>query len=343
MPLHASLMKRRGHDYAMPRRSQREAGEFHRIVLVPLPIPLSRARHFNGRTWKALPGLIAWTLAALLIVAAPTHGASQKLDGAESSPDPSTAEHSAVPGGIFRLRLPPWANHATYAGKPVLIHRGHALAGIPIKATPGSHSLELTGTKDSLTVTFDVVAKAYPEQHLTIQNQRMVEPLEEDLVRIRRETQRQLKQYDRFTLRKLDIAPFAKPVDGITSSPFGHRRILNGQPRNPHSGLDIAADTGTPIRAPAAGTVVLTGDLFFNGKTVFLDHGQGLVTMYCHMNAIAVREGEEVQRGAVIGEVGATGRVTGPHLHWSVSLNGNRVNPVEVMAMLNETELRAAN
>ncbi len=278
---------------------------------------------------------IALATAALLGVALPTGGWPQPLGAAHTATSPAVDQQTAVPGGIFRLPLPPWAERATFAGKPVLIYQGHAIVGIPIKARPGSHSLTLSGGENSLSLAFEVVAKTYPEQHLRIKNQRMVEPLPEDLARIREETQRQLEQYDRFTPRELDIVPFVQPVAGITSSPFGHRRILNGQPRNPHSGLDIAADTGTPIRAPAAGEVILTGELFFNGKTVFLDHGHGLVTMYCHLNAISVREGEEVRRGWVIGEVGATGRSTGPHLHWSVSLNGNRVDPVAVMALLN--------
>ncbi len=240
----------------------------------------------------------------------------------------------AVPGGIVRLRLPPGTGRVAFAGKPVLMHQGIAIVGIPMDAVPGPHELELSGTSGTRRHTFEVSAKAYPEQRITIENQRMVDPLPDDLKRIREELRRQLEQYARFTDRPLDIVPFVKPVDGVTSSPFGRRRIINGQPRNPHSGLDIAADTGTPIRAPAAGRVVMTGDLFFNGNTVFLDHGQGLVTMYCHMNAITVAEGDEIERGVVLGEVGATGRVTGAHLHWSVSLNGNRVDPVLVMAAL---------
>ena len=243
----------------------------------------------------------------------------------------------AVPGGIYQLTLPPGANRAFFQGKPVLIHGGQAIVGIPMDAVPGDYRIELSGTAGTLSHEFEVVAKAYPEQRIEIENQRMVDPLPEDLRRIREETRRQLEQYDRFTERPLDIVPFVKPVEGITSSPFGHRRILNGQPRNPHSGLDIAADAGTPIQAPAAGRVVLIGDLFFNGKTVFLDHGRGLITMYCHMNDIDVTKGDEVRRGAQIGRVGATGRVTGAHLHWSVSLNGNRVDPVLVMNALRET------
>lgn len=242
----------------------------------------------------------------------------------------------AVPGGVYLFEMPTGFDSALFQDQPVLIHGGQALVGLHIDTEPGEHELLLKGAAGSQSHRFQVTAKQYPEEHLTIANQRLVNPPESDLVRIREETARQLAQYRRFTARPLDLSPFVLPVTGRVSSVFGHRRVLNGQPRNPHSGLDLAAHAGTPIQAPAPGAVVLTGELFFNGKTVFLDHGQGLVTMYCHMDAIAVREGDEVGRGQVIGKVGATGRVTGAHLHWSVSLNGNRVDPVTVMAVLNE-------
>ena len=248
----------------------------------------------------------------------------------------SWAAAEAVPGGVYLFEMPPGFDAALFQDHPVMVHRGRALVGLHINTEPGEHELKLAGDAGTQSHRFQVTAKQYPEEHLTIANQRLVNPPESDLVRIREETARQLAQYQRFTARPLDLSPFVLPVKGRVSSVFGHRRVLNGQPRNPHSGLDLAADTGTPIHAPAPGAVVLTGELFFNGKTVFLDHGHGLVTMYCHMNAIAVAQGDEVERGQVIGEVGATGRVTGAHLHWSVSLNGNRVDPVRVMAILNE-------
>ena len=246
-----------------------------------------------------------------------------------------SAGAEAVPGGVYLFQMPAGFDTALFQERPVMIHGGKALVGLHISTEPGEYELQLKGADGSQSHRFQVIAKQYPEEHLTIANQRLVNPPESDLARIREETARQLAQYRRFTARPLDLSPFVLPVTGRVSSVFGHRRVLNGQPRNPHSGLDLAAHTGTPIHAPAPGAVVLTGELFFNGKTVFLDHGQGLVTMYCHMNAFSVAEGDEVERGQMIGEVGATGRVTGAHLHWSVSLNGNRVDPMRVMAILN--------
>ena len=135
------------------------------------------------------------------------------------------------------------------------------------------------------------------------------------------------KIFTNFRLKENIDVNFSLPSEGMVSSEFGLKRYLNGQPRSPHSGIDIAAAQGTSVYAPSDGIVSMTGDYFFNGKTVLLDHGQGLITMYCHLSKITVAQSEKIKKGAKIGEIGMTGRVTGAHLHWAVSLNNVRVNP----------------
>ena len=139
--------------------------------------------------------------------------------------------------------------------------------------------------------------------------------------------QLQLAAYQTFSARNPSNLLMELPVSGRLTSPFGLRRFFNGQERNPHTGLDLAAPQGTPVKASADGQVILVGDFFFNGKTVFLDHGQGLISMFCHLSAINVQLGQAVKRGNIVAKVGATGRATGPHLHWNISLNDTRVDP----------------
>ena len=234
-------------------------------------------------------------------------------------------------GGVAVLPLPEGAVDVTYGDEEALIVADHVIIGVALNATPGKHEVVARTTSGETTLEFEVVGKQYPEQRLTIANRRQVNPLPEDLERIERESKRSRAAYARRTPMRPNLLPFKQPVQGIYSSPFGLRRFLNDQPRSPHSGLDIAADTGTPVAAPAPGTVALTGDFFFSGNIVLLDHGGGLVTMYGHLDRIDVEEGQAVDRGDIIGTVGATGRVTGPHLHWTVSIQGNRVDPVVVM------------
>jgi len=251
---------------------------------------------------------------------------------------PTTAIPTAVPGGVLAVPVEPGSS-VKFGKADVLVEDDLAVLGLGMKTKPGNYNLTVTSPAGfDYELEFKVVFKQYPEQHLTIKNDRKVNPYAEDMDRIKSEAVAQRKQYALRTEPLGALRPFIQPTQGVVSSPFGRRRVLNGQPRNPHSGLDIAAPTGTPIVAPAPGTVSMTGDLFFNGNSVFVDHGNGLITMTCHMSEISVAEGDTVERGELLGLVGATGRVTGPHLHWNVSLNGVRVDPVQAMAALSEKE-----
>jgi murein DD-endopeptidase MepM/ murein hydrolase activator NlpD len=244
-------------------------------------------------------------------------------------------DHTPVPGGIAVVRLPADVDPASvrYEQRRVLVTRRenqpYAIVGLALGVQPGTHYLEArTLANKPLRLAFEVRDKTYETQHITIKDKSKVNPEKRDLQRIKREQKQigaDLSHWSDDTAVTLD---FLKPVDGPLSSPFGLRRYFNDQPRNPHSGLDIAAGEGTSIRAPASGTIIDTGEFFFNGNTVFIDHGQGLITMYCHMSRIDVKPGQRVAAGEVIGAVGMTGRVTGPHLHWGVSLNNARVDPM---------------
>ena len=249
----------------------------------------------------------------------------------------ANAAHAAYPGGIEIIALPADAQFATYEHRPVLMLKEPeviAIVGIALDATVGRHVLNVDSTRRGpLEIPFEVTAKKYPVQKLTIADDKMVNPPAEVLARIQRETDLMTSQYDRYSPLAASPFPMELPAVGPVSSNFGLRRILNGEPRNPHAGLDIAAPTGAPVSAPAAGTISLTGSFYFNGNTVFIDHGAGLMSMMCHLSAIDVHPGEVVSKGQRIGRVGSTGRATGPHLHWSVSMNGDRVNPSAVLAL----------
>lgn len=240
------------------------------------------------------------------------------------------ADEPAWPGGIAYLDLGPAVGDApavSFNGKRVLVMRDdgnwRAVVGVPLGAAVGRASVTLA---DGRTLSFDIEAHAYLEEHLTVA-QSYVSLSEENLARYRRE--RKLIDAALNNWRDVPVADVSlqAPVDGPRSSSFGKRRFFNNEPRNPHTGMDIAVPEGTPIAAPRDGVVSETGDYYFNGNTVFIDHGQGLVTMYCHLSEIGVEQGQLVKAGETIGLVGKTGRVTGAHLHFGTYLNGNAVDP----------------
>lgn len=242
-----------------------------------------------------------------------------------------------VPGGVAVVPTAAQAAAAYYEGERVMLaqYEGaqYAIIGLALSAKPGMHTFTLEtsdGTQETLG--FRVAAKTYTEQRLTIKNQRQVNPNAEDMVRIRAESAEMNAAFSSWDETLTPTLTLSIPVDGVRSSSFGHRRFFNDQPRAPHSGMDIAAPEGTPIHAPAEGVVRSTGNYFFNGNTIILDHGHGLISLYCHMNTIDVEVGTQVSAGELIGRVGQTGRVTGPHLHWSVNLNNTRIDPAFFLA-----------
>jgi len=247
---------------------------------------------------------------------------------------------SQVPGGVARLSLGPATKRpAAFAGEVPLLVVGDsidwtALVGIPLAAVPGDASVIVRpegGAEKQ--VAYTVAPKQYREQRLSVPPS-TVDLSPEDEARYESERAHLATVMATFT----DLRPDASlqmrvPVPGRRSSSFGLRRVFNGQSRNPHSGMDIAAGTGTPVLAPLQGRVIDTGDYFFNGGTVWLDHGGGLLTMYCHLSRVDVKVGDVLKTGEQLAAVGATGRVTGPHLHWSVMLNRAMVDPALFIAV----------
>ncbi|MGI9238514.1 MAG: peptidoglycan DD-metalloendopeptidase family protein [Woeseiaceae bacterium] len=238
--------------------------------------------------------------------------------------------HSPWPGGIAIVDVGSAERTApavTFDDRPVMVmakdERWHAVVGIPLDTN--SETLHLRVAGEDIAVALD--SRTYREQRLTVKNQSHVTPGEQQLERIgaeRKIIDTALNQFRPVASTGVDLMA---PVDGPQSSSFGLRRFFNDQPRAPHKGMDIAATTGTPVHAPKHGVVTATGDFFFNGNTVIIDHGQGFVTMYCHLSEIHVENGQTLLSGGKIGAVGATGRVTGPHLHFGAYLNGTAVDP----------------
>jgi murein DD-endopeptidase MepM/ murein hydrolase activator NlpD len=249
-----------------------------------------------------------------------------------SAPPLALPQHRATPGGVAVLALGASAERpkADRDGLPLLVVGSStawtALVGLPLATKPGRLMVNVQRGEQSQSLPVDVKPHRYAEQRLTVP-QSQVTPNAQDTARYERERAHQNRIIATVSPTAPEALLMRAPVAGPRSSSFGLRRFFNGQPRNPHSGMDIAAPTGTPVYAPLAATVVDTGDYFFNGNTVWLDHGAGLLSMMCHLSRIDVKVGDVLRAGDAFAAVGATGRVTGPHLHWSVSLNRAMVDP----------------
>jgi murein DD-endopeptidase MepM/ murein hydrolase activator NlpD len=210
------------------------------------------------------------------------------------------------------------------------------LLGVDLEQTPGEYELVIQASRADreplrCTANIKVMAGHFATESLHVQPQ-FVEPNPEQLARAKEESKHLREIFDTATPNRLWQGPFRIPLAGVSSGTnFGKRRILNGQPGSPHSGIDMPAPTGTPVFASQAGRVVLAEGLYFSGNTVVIDHGLGVYTLYGHLSKIDAKVGDLVDTNTVLGRVGATGRVTGPHLHWGLTVNRARVNPLAIV------------
>jgi len=210
--------------------------------------------------------------------------------------------------------------------------------GVDLEQAPGKYDLKLTAQLSGsepfeCSLSLSVKAGKFAVEKLTVAKQ-FVEPNPEEVARANRERQHLREIFATVTPQRLWRGTFRAPLDGARNAKnFGRRRVLNGEPGSPHSGVDFPAAAGTPIHAAQRGRVVLAEELFFSGNTVAIDHGLGVYTFYGHMESFAVTASELVEKGALLGKVGATGRVTGPHLHWGLTVNQARVNPLQLLSL----------
>lgn len=276
----------------------------------------------SRRLWLAAAGAVAAIGAGALAPAAARAAAPSVLP-----------RNRAVPGGVAVLALGAAEQRPVVmlGSQPVLVtgdpQGWHAVVGLALSLEPGPVSVQVRiAGQPARSRTIQLQPAGYAEQRLNVPR-RQVDLSPEDLARYQREREHLARVVATRSARLPASLRMRVPVPGPRSSSFGLRRIFNGQSRSPHSGMDIAAPTGTPVACPLDGQVIDTGDYFFPGRCVWLDHGSGVLSLYAHLDSIGVEAGRELAAGEVLGTVGATGRVTGPHLHWSVVLNRAYVDP----------------
>jgi murein DD-endopeptidase MepM/ murein hydrolase activator NlpD len=273
------------------------------------------------------------------------------IGGAGPAPHPgpirvSIADRSLQPGElvVFTLIVPEGTNAVTVRvfDRDVPAERidaitWRALVGIDLDVQPRTYPVVIgargAAGRTELTYELPVTAHRFPTRRLSV-NESFVNPPAGEQARIARDAQALAATWSSSAGERLWTGPFVRPVPGAANSRFGTRSIFNGQVRNPHGGGDFLSPAGTPIKAPGGGRIALARDLYFSGNTVIIDHGLGLFSLLAHLAAFEVHEGDVVKAGDIVGMVGATGRVTGPHLHWAVRATGARVDPLSVLAML---------
>ncbi len=242
-----------------------------------------------------------------------------------------------TPAGVDRVRVSAFGRAIPAA--EVEPRAWRVLIGIDLDVAPGKHTVSIGAWsgENEVETTYDLVVK--PRRFATrrlLVDEAMVNPPAAELARIQAEAAELARLWGRSATEPLWTAPFVRPVPDQANSNFGTRSIFNGERRSPHGGTDFLSPAGTPIKAPNGGRVVLARNLYFTGNTLVIDHGLGLLSLFAHLSACAVREGDMVSTGQLVGNVGATGRVTGPHLHWAVRANGSRVDALSLLAVLGQ-------
>jgi murein DD-endopeptidase MepM/ murein hydrolase activator NlpD len=290
---------------------------------------------------RALPAVFLIVLICALSPAA----ASENQEGVPPALDIRLDYRSLEPGEVLKITLRAEAGiqqaHFRFSGEKNSLCKDEesgdlfAFLGLDLELSPGSYPLNVTaqfqdGTLSTLTREIDVVSKEFPVERLRV-DPKYVTPPAEAQERIRLEAQLLRSIYAGFSPDWLGEGSFVLPTEGRVNPNFGRRRVFNDLPRSPHSGVDISSPQGTPVLASNSGRVVLTRGLYYAGNTVIIDHGLGVFSVYLHLSRMLVEEGSLVLKGAPIGEVGATGRVTGPHLHWSVRIRNSRVDPLSLL------------
>lgn len=305
----------------------------------------NRLNILRGFCWRHSAGVF---LAGTLLLAAAAQGEDCGSGVRLQLSAPSAAQgslllvtvRSAKPivevSGRWNERVVPfWLAREKEQG-PTSAEVRHALLGVDLEKPAGKYEFTVAaqmpgGAQVSCREMVEVKEGHFPTESLTVKKQ-FVEPDPEQLARAEAETRRLREIFDRVTPERLWNGPFRLPLDGeFKGANFGRRRVLNGHPGSPHTGVDFPAPTGTPVHASQSGRVVLAEPLFFSGNTVIVDHGLGIYTLYCHFSEIDAKVGETVKAGAILGKVGATGRVTGPHLHWGLTVERARVNALDIV------------
>ena len=283
-----------------------------------------RPRHSAFCAAKSQNPVVAILIAACMAINPVSASASQQ--------ESQSPEIAVARGGVAVINAPEGALSATMDGRNLRLVQGKLYIGVPYYSKPGS-LLEVEvvlANGSSTSIVLRIKDKKFRESHITVAS-KYVAPDPEAQKRIAAEQKLLDATRTRFSPVLDTRTTFALPAHGVASSPFGVRRFVNKRERSAHRGHDIAAPTGTPVFTPLGGRVALTANLYYTGNTVVIDHGMGMTTLYAHLDSIAVQLGDILLRGMHIGEVGSTGRSTGPHLHWGMTLNGELVDPLYLL------------